>query len=102
MACSRVVPRSTPPSTIKFVPRNALLISGQGEPITTRDGEATMLRAFGQLTDLRTHWASHRLWAIRRTKARTSPAARPGTAPHPRPGSRPRFEDHAVAGSVRR
>lgn len=56
MACSRVVPRSTPPSTIKFVPGNALLISGQGEPITTRGSQATMLRAFGQFTDLRTHW----------------------------------------------
>ena len=44
MACSRVVPRSTPPSTIKFVPGNTLVISGQGEPITIRGGEATMLR----------------------------------------------------------
>ena len=59
----------------------------------------------GHLDSLRTYehiGASHRLWAIRCTKARTSPAARPETAPHPRPGSRPRFEDHAVAGSVRR
>ena len=44
MACSRVVPRSTPPSTIKFGPGNTSVISGQGEPTTTRGSEARMLR----------------------------------------------------------
>lgn len=45
-----------------------MLISGQGEPITTRGSQATMLRAFGQLTDLRTHWGVSSLWAIRRRR----------------------------------